>query len=62
MKPVMRGALPCIAGVVLALGWASAAQNTWLAPNMSVCLVPVERSSTAAGEFDRGRFDLLAGL
>jgi hypothetical protein len=52
MMSTMRGVFPYIAGVALALGLASAAQNSLVAPNMSVCLVQVDRSSAAIGEFD----------
>jgi hypothetical protein len=43
-----------VAGVALALGFASAAraQNTLTAPNMPVCPAQVEGSSADAGELD----------
>jgi len=55
VNSIMRSVVPYIAGVALALGLANAAraQNTLLAPNMSVCSAQVEGNSAAVGEHDR---------
>ncbi len=55
MKSIMRSLFPYVAGAALAPGLASAAraQNTLLAPNISVWSAQVEPSFAAVGEFNR---------